>query len=63
MDKLKLSLDELRVETFRTEANDAERGTVNGNMVSFGGSNCDTCKCTSRVGACFCTENLSCNCQ
>ena len=63
MEKLKLSLDQLHVESFRTRADDEERGTVNGQMVTLN-TGCNTCQCGStRVGNCFCTENLSCNCQ
>lgn len=63
MDKLKLSLDELCVETFRTDAAETARGTVNGQMVTVN-TGCSTCQCGStRVGYCFCTENVSCNCQ
>jgi hypothetical protein len=61
MNKLNLSPDELRVETFRTEAADAGRG-AHFQAITLN-TGCDTCYCTSRVNACFCTENLSCRCQ
>ena len=62
MDKLRLSMDELRVESFRTEAPAEAAGTVNGNAITLG-TGCNTCNCTSMPNACFCTENLSCRCQ
>ncbi|HET7462209.1 MAG TPA: hypothetical protein VFJ82_13215 [Longimicrobium sp.] len=60
MHKLKLSLDELSVETFRTEAPEAARGTVNGQMRTI---NSGCVQDTTRVGNCFCTEGQSCFCQ
>jgi hypothetical protein len=62
MDKLRLSLGELRVETFRTDTEAAACGTVNANAITFN-TGCNTCYCTSRINACFCTENATCRCQ
>jgi len=60
MEKLKLSIDQLHVETFRIHADEAERGTVNGQMATI---NSGCAQDTTRVGNCFCTEQLSCRCQ
>ncbi|HYH83456.1 MAG TPA: hypothetical protein VEX86_26915 [Longimicrobium sp.] len=61
MNKLRLSLDELSVESFRTHAGEEAPGTVNGHVLTFA-TNCNTCYCSSRVNACFCTEHNSCRC-
>ncbi len=79
MDKLKLDLDMLQVETFDAlPAQDAAEGTVHGqqNSVNFceitpGCSNratcnnmtCNSCQDTTQVGGCFCTECQSCWCD
>lgn len=60
MNKLRLTVDELCVETFRTEAPETARGTVNGQMATI---NSGCAQDTTRVGNCFCTEQLSCRCQ
>lgn len=62
MNKLRLSVDDLRVETFATDAVRAGRGTVDAHMITYA-SGCNTCQCSSRPAACFCTENLSCRCN
>ncbi|HEX8905164.1 MAG TPA: hypothetical protein VF771_10005 [Longimicrobiaceae bacterium] len=56
MDKLKLNLDTLRVDTFATSREGAERGTVNAHMTN--GTNTCFCtgNCTSVNVGCFCTE-------
>jgi len=61
MDKLRLSIGELRVETFRTATPAETRGTVNAQGVTLG-TGCNSRNCTSAVNACFCTESLSCRC-
>ena len=69
MKKLKLTVEALRVESFRTDNAQVARGPVNGQALSAGtlcqscGSNCNSCGCSSIGAACFCTENLSCWCQ
>lgn len=42
MKKLNLKIEELRIESFATDATDGERGTVQGAQLSAG----DTCFCT-----------------
>ncbi|MBB4636880.1 pinensin family lanthipeptide [Longimicrobium terrae] len=48
MKKLSLKLDELRIDSFVTDAESAERGTVQGAQISAAGT-CigqNTCRCT-----------------
>jgi hypothetical protein len=55
MEKLKLELDELAVESFRTAETEAPRGTVNAHSTLV--KTCAaTCHCTSVDIGCFCTE-------
>lgn len=54
MQKIRLELDELEVESFAVESvPQPERGTVRGEENS--GVNCGT----TRIGGCFCTEGCS----
>lgn len=53
MNKLKLEMDDLRVDSFPTDARPAPRGTVDANMVSTGKN---TCYCSSLNIGCWCTE-------
>jgi hypothetical protein len=49
MEKIRLDLDALEVETFATDALQGERGTVRAEEAS--------CPCgTTKVGGCWCTE-------
>lgn len=49
MQKIRLDLDELRVETLTIESLSEERGTVRAEEMS--------CICgTSKIGGCWCTE-------
>jgi hypothetical protein len=55
MEKLKLELDELAVESFRTAEAEPARGTVNAHATQL--KTCAaTCHCTSVDIGCFCTE-------
>lgn len=57
MNKLKLNVDELSVESFEAAAAEAaERGTVRGQDADTSTQN------TTRVGQCFCTDCVSCRC-
>lgn len=60
--KLRLAVDELRVDSFAAEADRAARGTVNAHAITLA-TGCSTCQCSSAGANCFCTENLSCRCQ
>jgi hypothetical protein len=53
MNKLKLEIFDLRVDSFPTDARPAERGTVDAFMVSTGKN---TCYCSSLNIGCWCTE-------
>jgi hypothetical protein len=57
MNKLALNTDDLRVDSFPTARQGAERGTVNANVVSQGAN---TCYCTSVNIGCFCSERQTC---
>jgi hypothetical protein len=55
MEKLRLDLDELAVESFRTADTNAARGTVVAHATQV--KTCAaTCHCTSVDIGCFCTE-------
>jgi len=62
MNKLRLAVDELRVESFAAEGDRPARGTVNGFAITLA-TGCSTCACSSAGANCFCTEALSCRCQ
>lgn len=59
MQKKKLSLDELAVESFSVAAEDG-RGTVNGHLRPTGPSCYGSCDATCRTIACPCIESVSC---
>lgn len=61
MKKIQLKLDTLQVESFETAERAEARGTVDGHQMAtrFGGCTNTTCPPHN----CFCTENVSCNCQ
>lgn len=66
MRKMKLSLDELRVETFSVAAGEGERGTVRGHAPQSGGRDtcghtCDNATCETLVCPCQVTQEVS-NC-
>ncbi|HEX8242829.1 MAG TPA: hypothetical protein VF541_05025 [Longimicrobium sp.] len=77
MNKLKLDLDALQVDSFEAEAGDAERpGTVHGRQVTRWNTCNQSCGCpvtdlahtctcpdSSVQNACFCTEWQSCWCE
>ncbi len=55
MKKVKLSLDELAVESFSVEGADAGSGTVRANEAATGQPfTCDSCEFTCRTIACPC---------
>jgi hypothetical protein len=56
MNKLSLKLDDLRVETFQTSAEGAERGTVVGNVGTVMGNTCSP-SCPYTCGIVPQTEN------
>ena len=60
MEKIRLNVEQLRVESFQTEEPRDERGTVHALGVTIGG-NCTATTCPP--AKCFCTENLSCRCN
>jgi len=66
MRKLKLEIDELRVEAFETSSVAAERGTVEGNATFLGTGACRSCVDMSRcIETCFdtCDNSLDyCTC-
>lgn len=57
MNKLALNADDLRVDSFPTAAQPAERGTVDAHMATNGAN---TCYCTSVNIGCWCTERATC---
>lgn len=61
MEKIRLKLESLQVETFETAAALPERGTVDGHQAGATRLNCTATTCPPAY--CFCTENLSCRCQ
>ena len=63
MNKLALNADDLRVDSFPTSRQPAERGTVDAHsevQVSQGGG--DSCYCTSVNIGCWCSEDETCTC-
>jgi hypothetical protein len=63
MEKIRLKLDSLQVETFETAVRSKGRGTVDAHQIAtrtYGGG-CTESTCPPYN--CFCTENLSCRCQ
>ncbi|HYR10769.1 MAG TPA: hypothetical protein VEQ60_23525 [Longimicrobium sp.] len=49
MEKIRLDLDDLKVESYATESLPEQRGTVHAEEMS--------CPCgTSKIGGCWCTE-------
>jgi hypothetical protein len=63
MEKIRLKLESLQVETFETATKSEGRGTVDAHQIAtrtYGGGCTQT---TCPPNHCFCTENLSCNCQ
>jgi len=62
MNKLKLNLDRLQVETFEpASASEAERGTVHGHWSQRGtcdgrAATCQVASCTAYCGTAACTE-------
>ena len=61
MKKVQLDVDALQVESFPTAEKVHERGTVKGHQLGTWGANCTNTTCPPYH--CFCTENLSCDCQ
>jgi hypothetical protein len=61
MEKIRLELEALQVETFETAERSTGRGTVDAHQIGtqVGGCTATTCP----PNHCFCTENLSCRCQ
>jgi len=57
MNKLSLNAEALRVESFATARQPAERGTVNAHVVSQGA---ESCYCTSVNIGCWCSERATC---
>lgn len=52
MQKRKLVVEEIEISSFEVSGNKAERGTVEGNQLTFGGESCrDTCVNYSCAGA------------
>ena len=56
MKKLRLDLDALDVSSFPTAAPQADRGTVDGHVLT------PKCVVTSGVDSCWCSEYNSCDC-
>jgi hypothetical protein len=61
MNKMKLNLDGLQVETFDTASDTAERGTVMGHWSQRGtcdgrAATCQVASCTAYCGTAACTE-------
>ncbi|HYR11744.1 MAG TPA: hypothetical protein VEQ60_28430 [Longimicrobium sp.] len=61
MKKVQLKLDTLQVESFQTAERVREQGTVDAHQIVTRFNNCTNTTCPPYN--CFCTENLSCDCQ